>query len=162
MPTFNPLDRLRPDVIKEEHSMPDERKARILVITDRTAATPELLTAIRTRADRGPAQFRVVVPNPAAAELHLLHPERHDKADEAEQVLLLALPEIEEAAGSHVIGSVSIRHDPMDAIEEILFSEPIDEIILSVVSHGVARWLHQDLQHRLAHFKLPITTAENA
>lgn len=142
--------------------MPDERRVRVLVITDRTAATPELTAAIRARAERGPTQFRVVVPNPAPAELHLLHPQRHDKADEAEQALLQALPAIQEAAGSHVIGSVSIRHDPMDAIEELLFSEPIDEIILSVVSHGVARWLHQDLQHRLEHFGLPITTAERS
>ena len=66
-------------------------------------------------------------------------------------------PAVEEAAGGHVIGSVSVRHDPMDAIEETLFSEPIDEIILSVVSHGLATWLHQDLQHRLKHFGLPIT-----
>ena len=139
--------------------MLNDRTVRVLVITDRTAATPELITAIRQRSERGPAQFRVVVPNPAVAELHLLHPQRHDKAAEAEKVLRQALPAIDEAAGSHVIGSVSIRHDPMDAIEEILFSEPIDEIILSVVGHGVARWLHQDLQHRLEHFGLPITTA---
>ena len=140
--------------------MPEERKARVLVVTDKTAATPELLTAIRARAERGSAQFRVVVPNPASAELHLLHPERHQKADDAERVLLEALPAIQEAAGGHVIGSVSIRRDPMDAIEEILHSEPIEEIILSVVSHGFGRWLHQDLPHRLQHFGLPVTTVE--
>lgn len=140
--------------------MPHERKARVLVITDRTAATPELLTAIRIRAERGPAQFRLVVPNPARAEIHLLHPHRHEKADEAEVVLLEAMPAIEAAAGGHVIGSVSIRHDPMDAIEEILFSEPIDEIILSVVSDGGDRWLHEDLLHRLQHFGLPLTSTQ--
>ena len=139
-----------------------ERKARILVIADKTAATPPLLAAIRSRRERGPAQFRVVVPNPAAAELHLLHPERHHRAEEAELVLLHALPAIEDAAGGRVIGSVSIRHDPMDAIEEILFSEPVDEIILSVVGHGLSRWLHQDLQHRLQHFGLPVTTVEGS
>jgi len=138
--------------------MPGERRARVLVITDRTAATPELVAAIRARAERGPAQFRLVVPNPARAEFHLLHPQRHDKADEAELVLLEALPDIEAAAGGHVIGSVSVRHDPMDAIEEILFSEPIDEIILSVVGSGKDRWLHQDLRHRLQHFGLPVTS----
>lgn len=75
-------------------------------------------------------------------------------------MLLEALPEIQDAAGSHVIGSVSIRHDPMDAVEEILFSEPVDEIILSVVGHGLSRWLHQGLEHRLEHFGLPITSIE--
>lgn len=138
--------------------MEPSHPARVLIVSDHTAATPALIEAVRERASRGGAQFRLIVPNPAAAELHPLHPERHDKAAEAEVVLRQALPELEAAAGSPVIGSVSIRHDPMDAIEETLFNEPIDEIILSVVPHGLARWLHVDLGHRLQHFGLPVTT----
>ena len=79
------------------------------------------------------------MPNPARAELHLLHPERHDKAEEAEQVLRAMLPDLEQAAGGRVIGSVSVRHDPMDAIEETLFTEPIDEIILDVHDRAPGR-----------------------
>lgn len=56
-----------------------------------------------------------------------------------------------------MIGSVSVRSDPMDAIEETLFSEPIDEIMLSVASHGLATRLQQDLPHRLKQFGLPVT-----
>ncbi len=138
--------------------MESSQPARILVITDHAAPTPSLLSAIRTRAELGPAQFRVVVPNPAPAEWHLMHPERHDKAAEAELVLAEALPAIEEAAGGSVIGSVSIRHDPMDAIEETLQNEPLDEIILSHVPHGVERWLHIDFSKRVAHLGLPVTT----
>jgi hypothetical protein len=132
--------------------------ARILVIAERSAVTPELLKAIRARAERGQVQFRVVVPNPAAAEVHLLHPERHEKAAEAEHALREALPALEEAAGSKVIGSVSVRHDAMDVVEDVLYNEPIDEIILSVTTHSIARWLHQDLQQRLHHYGLPVTT----
>jgi hypothetical protein len=137
--------------------MSDIRTVRILVVSDKAAPTPELLAAIRHRAEEGEAQFRLVVLNPARAELHLLHPERHDKATEAEHVLLKALEDFQLAAGGPVIGSVSVRHDPMDAIEETIFSEPIDEIMLSVPVHGVAARLHQDLQHRLKHFGLPVT-----
>jgi hypothetical protein len=97
------------------------------------------------------------VPNPARAELHLLHPERHDKAAEAEQVLRQAQVLLERAAGGPVIGTVSVRNDPMDAIEETIFTEPVDEIILSVAPHGLSTMLHQDLAHRLGHFGLPIT-----
>ena len=125
---------------------------------EETAVTPDLLETIRTRASQGATQFRIVVPNPAAAEAHLLHPERHAKAAEAELTLRAALPQIEAAAGSEVIGTVSVRHDPMDAIEDVLFNEPIDEIILSVTTHTIAGWLHQDLQSRLKHFGLPVTT----
>jgi hypothetical protein len=135
---------------------------RILVVTDQPDPSPGLKAAISTRAQAGDVQFRVVVLNPAKAELHLLHPERHDKALEAEEVLRKALPEIERCAGHPVIGSVSVRHDPMDAIEETLFSEPVDEIILAVPPHGVSTWLHQDLPHRLAHFGLPITVVPHA
>lgn len=138
------------------------RPARVLVVSDRTAVTPALLAAIRDRAARGPAQFRLVVTNPARAEAHPLHPERHDKAAEAERVLRAAMPDIERAAGGHVIATVSIRHDPMDAVEEVVFGEPIDEIVVAVAPHGVSHWLHQDLADRLAHLGLPVTTVREA
>ena len=93
------------------------KPARVLVLAGRTAANPALLDAIRDRADRGPAQFRLVVPNPAPAEWHPMHPERRDKAAEAERALTDALPDIEQAAGGPVIASVSIRHDPMDVVD---------------------------------------------
>jgi hypothetical protein len=133
------------------------RRTRILVLTDHANPSDALLEAISARAAAGAVQFRVVVPNPARAELHLLHPERHDKAREAEQVLHQAHPLLERAAGDRVIGTVSVRSDPMDAIEETVFSEPIDEIMLSVAPQGLSTWLHQDLEHRLQHLGLPVT-----
>ncbi|MCW2544890.1 MAG: hypothetical protein JWM40_2442 [Frankiales bacterium] len=137
--------------------MPD-RPTRVLVVTDHSDATPELLEAVRARAQQGPAQFRLLVPNPARAEVHLRHPERHEKAEAAEQVLNDALPAFREAAGNDVLGSVSIRHDPFDAIEETLHDEPIDEFIIAIAPHGLSKVLHQDLVHRLAHFGLPVTS----
>ena len=64
-------------------------------------------------------------------------------------MLRQAQPMLERAAGGPVIGSVSVRNDPMDAVEETIFSEPIDEIMLSVAPHGLSTRLHQDLPHRL-------------
>jgi hypothetical protein len=138
--------------------MDPTRPTRVLVVTDHLASSVELLEAIRERTGRGPAQFRLLVPNPAHAEAHLLHPERHDKAAEAELFLMHELPRFEEAAGGRVIGSVSIRHDPYDAIEELMFSEPVEEIMLTVAPHQLSRRLHQDLPHRLAHFGVPVST----
>lgn len=135
-----------------------DRPARVLVITDHSEATPDLLAAIRARAAQGPALFRVLVPNPARAEAHLHHLERHEKAEAAEQVLHNALPAFRDAAGSPVLGSVSIRHDPFDAIEETLRDEPIDEFIVAIAPHGLSKMLHQDLVHRLAHFGLPVSS----
>jgi hypothetical protein len=129
---------------------------RILVVTDHTPPSEALRSEIRRRAAADDVQFRLVVLNPARAEIHLLHPERHVKAAEAEQSLLAMLPELGVEAGSPVIGSVSVRHDPMDAIEETVFSEPIDEILLAVTEGHLAVRLHQDLPHRLAHLELPV------
>jgi len=129
---------------------------RVLVVTDAAEPTPSLTDAIRHRAETHDAQFRLVVLNPARAEVHLLHPERHEKATEAEGVLRAALPTLADAAGAAVIGSVSVRHDPMDAIEETLFSEPVDEILVDVPTHRLASLLHQDLEHRLAHLGIPV------
>jgi len=137
--------------------MPEERPLRILVVTDHAEPTPELREAIRHRAETGDVQFRLTVLNPARAEVHLLHPERHDRAAEAEQTLRAALPQLEQAAGGTVVGSVSVRHDPMDAIEETIYNEPVDEIMLAIPGHHVSTWLHQDLPHRLKHFNLPVT-----
>jgi hypothetical protein len=130
--------------------------ARVLVVTDHILPTTDLVETMRRRAAGGRVQFRLVVLNPAHAELHLLHPNRRVKAAEAEVALRGALPVLEEAAGSHVIASVSVRHDPMDAIEETLFSEPVDEILISVPQNHLAQRLHQDLPHRLHHYGLPI------
>jgi hypothetical protein len=141
---------------------PDATKpARVLIVTDRTAATPALLEAVRERVKRGPAEFRVLVPNPAPAEWHPFHPERRDNVEAAERVLLRALPRIQDAADGAVRGRVSVRHDPMAAVEEMLHDEPFDEIMVSVVPHAVERWLHLDLAHRLSHLGLPVTSVED-
>ena len=135
----------------------NQTPARVFVVTDRSAVTESLLAAVADRASRGPAQFRVLVPNPAPVEWHRLHPRRRDKVDEAERALIAALPRIQDAVNDAVRGRVSIRHDPMDAVEEMLHDEPFDEIILSVAQHALERWLHVDLARRLAHLGLRVT-----
>jgi len=132
--------------------------AHVLVVSDRPAATPALLDAIHGRAARGPAWFQLLVPNPAAAEWHPGHPERHERVEQAERELTRALPLFEAAAGRPVEGSVAARHDPMEAIEEALQAGSYDEIILSSVPHRLSSWLHVDLPHRVAHLGLPVTT----
>jgi hypothetical protein len=135
--------------------------ARVLVLTDHIAPTADLVDAVRRRVAAGHVQLRLVVLNPARAEFHLLHPERRVKATEAEHALREAVPTLEEAVGGHVIASVSVRHDPMDAIEEMLFSEPVDEILLCVPQHRLAARLHQDLPHRLRHYGLPVAVVRS-
>jgi uncharacterized membrane-anchored protein len=134
-----------------------ETPAEILVVAHKTAATPALLESIRSRVARGPARFHLLVPNPAE-HAELTEAERRQKHLEGEHVLALALPLIEEAAGGAATGSVSFRHDPMDAIEETLQAGSFHEIILSTLPRSVSSWLHVDLPHRVSHVGLPVTT----
>jgi len=129
----------------------------VLVVAHKTAATPALLDAIRDRAGRSATSFHLLVPNPAE-HAELTENERRHRHTEGEHVLALALPLIDDAAGSHADGSVSTRHDPMDAIEEALDGADFQEIILSTLPASVSRWLHADLPHRVAHLGLPLTT----
>lgn len=134
-----------------------QSSAHVLVVADKTAATPALLAALRERAARGPARFHLLVPNPDLASWRPSEVQ-HPHLTHGEQVLALALPLMEEATSSSVYGSVSSRHDPMDAIEEALSDGKFDEIILSTLPHSVSRWLHVDLPRRVAHLGLPLTT----
>jgi uncharacterized membrane-anchored protein len=134
-----------------------QARANVLVVAHRTAATPALLEAIRARAAEGPAGFHLLVPNPAE-HAEVTAAERQKAHTEGEHVLALALPLIDQAAGEHATGSVSIRHDPMDAIEETLQGGDFHEIILSTLPRSVSRWLHVDLPSRIAHLGVPLTT----
>jgi len=131
--------------------------ASVLIVAGWTAATPALLEAVRARAARGRARFHLLVPNPSE-HAEITDGERKRHHEEGERVLALALPLIEEAAGAPADGSVSIRHDPMDAIEETLHEGDFQEIIVATLPHGVSRWLHVDLPHRVSHLGLPVTT----
>jgi hypothetical protein len=129
-----------------------------LVLTDHVATTPRLLDAIRARAARRPAEFHLLVPNPARAEWHLTEPQRDVKVAEAELALATALALIEAAAGHSAHGTVSVRHDPVDAIEEFLQNEPFDEIILAIAPDDVEGPRDIDLPRRLAHFGILVAT----
>ena len=131
--------------------------ADVLVVAHKTAASPTLLAAIRERAARGSARFHLLVPNPAE-HAELTESERQQRHLDGEHVLAFALPLIDEAAGGPVGGSVSHRHDPMDAIEETLQGGDFHEIIVSTLPRSVSRWLHANLPSRVAHHGLPVTT----
>ena len=131
--------------------------AQVLVVANQTASGHALLDAIRARAAYGPATFHLLIPNPSA-HAKLADHERDAHLAQGEKVLELALPLIDQAAGTQAAGSVSIRHDPMDAIEETLREGDFHEVIVSTLPHGLSRWLHTDLPSRVAHLGLPVTT----
>jgi hypothetical protein len=129
-------------------------EARVLIVANKTAATPSLLDAVRERAAAGPARFFLLVPNPD----HLVFDRNSRDIRMGEQVLALALPLLEEAAGSEVDGRVASSPNAYDDIVEELESNEYDEVILSTLPTHVSHWLHLDLPKRVAHLGYPVTT----
>jgi hypothetical protein len=133
-----------------------DQPARVLVVANRTAATPALIAAVKERAERGPARFMLLVPNTSSGVERFADPEDHAET-EAQNTLELALPLLEEAAGSEVTGMVGAP-EPMDAIQDAVNLHGFDEIILSTLPKRVSRWLHLDLPSKLNVLGLPVTT----
>jgi hypothetical protein len=133
-----------------------DQPARVLVVANRTAATPALIAAVRERAERGPARFTLLVPNPVSGFERIADPEDHGES-EAHGTLELALPLLEEASGSEVTGMVGCS-DPLDAIQDAVNLHDFDEIILSTLPQKVSKWLKLDLPSKVSGLGLPLTT----
>jgi hypothetical protein len=129
---------------------------RVLVVAHRTAATPALIEAVRERAARGPATFTLLVPNPAHGLHRLVDPEDQE-VNEAQTVLDLALPLLEEAAGGHVEGMIGDA-EPLNAIQDAVNLNGFNEIIISTLPKRVSKWLHIDLPSKANGLGLPVTT----
>jgi hypothetical protein len=136
--------------------MESSAQARVLVVAHKTAATPALLDAVRARAAEGSARFTLLVPNAAHGLHRLVDPEDHESS-EVDQVLALALPLLEEAAGAPVEGIIGDA-SPLDAIQDAVNVRGFDEIIVSTLPVRVSRWVKLDLPSKLRGLGLPITT----
>jgi hypothetical protein len=129
---------------------------RVLIVAYKTAATPALLDAVRERAARGPCRFTLVVPA-AAHGLHRVVDPEDTSDDEARDVLELALPLLEDAAGSHVEGLVGASA-PLTAVMDAVNEYGFDEVIVSTLPSRVSRWLKLDLPSKVGGLGLPVTT----
>ena len=136
--------------------MESSTPTRVLVVANRTAATPALLEAVRERAGRGPCTFTLLIPNTAHGLHRVVDPEDQGQ-NEAEETLELALPEIEKAAGGPVEGLVG-DPEPLAAIQDAVNMHGFDEIIISTLPKRFSRWLRLDLPHKAAGLGLPVTT----
>jgi uncharacterized membrane-anchored protein len=132
----------------------EEGEARVLVVTNKTDATPAVVEAVRERAIAGPASFFVLVPNPA----HVAFDRVEKDTSVGEKVLDQALPQLEESAGSEISGRVANSPNAYDDIVEELSRRSYDEIILETFPSHVSHWLHVDLPERVAELGYPLKT----
>lgn len=116
---------------------------RVLVVANRTAATPELLEEIGRRARAGPCEFLLLIPSVG---------ERRDLDWTLEDALRL----LKRAAHAPVEG-MAAEPDALAATERAVDEREIDEIIVSTVPTHLAHWLRRDLAERVEDLGLPVT-----
>ncbi|MBJ7331271.1 MAG: hypothetical protein JHC95_15365 [Solirubrobacteraceae bacterium] len=135
--------------------------ARVLIVAHRTAATPVLLDAIRLRAEEAPCEFTLLVPNVPLA-LRRMEESDVENENEAQVILDLALPLLEDACGAPVTGLVG-DPNPLSAVADAINRHgPFDEVILSTLPRRVSRWLRTSLPSKIAGLGLPVTTVTAA
>jgi|SRR5215211_7388345 len=129
--------------------------ARVLVVANRTAESPELLEALKQRAGRGECDFTLLVPSTPhgiswAADMH-------SGQEEAEEHRSAFLEELRQE-GLNVSDAKVGDSDPLAALSDECNFGDYDEIIVSTLPLHVSKWLKLDLPHKAGHATgLPVT-----
>jgi hypothetical protein len=108
----------------------------LLVVANRTVDSPELLGAIKERAERGPVHATMLVP---AA---------WSERAQAERRMQSAVASLN-AGGVPAEGMLGDA-DPIVAVQEAWDPGRYDEVVVSTLTEGASRWLQIDLPHRVA------------
>jgi hypothetical protein len=109
---------------------------RILIVANRSVATPTVLEEVRRRAQSGACQFALLIPDAADAEV-------------AGWTLRRAVRLFEKAAGAPVQGLVAQSPDPFGAIEAAVRERHFDEILISTLPERGSHWLRHELPRRV-------------
>jgi hypothetical protein len=129
--------------------------ARVLVVAQQTAASPQRLDAIWRRAARGPCSFTLLIPAVAHGLHRVVDPE-DQCCEEAERALALHLPPITAAAGAPVASLIG-SHEPFAAVQDALNLYGFDEVIVSTLPARLSRWLRLDLPHKIESLGVQVT-----
>jgi hypothetical protein len=121
--------------------------ANVLVVASQTAASQQLLDALKARAERSPIRVTLVMP---------AHGPGLSGREAMRQQLESALAAMREAGleADGVIGDNS----PMDAVAECFDPARHDEAIVCTLPGRSSKWLQQDFPHRVARYTgVPVT-----
>jgi hypothetical protein len=130
-------------------------RAQVLVVANRTAESPELLTALQERAARGPCAFTLLVPQTAHGLAWAADPDAgQDEAEEHRQAFIEELRE----EGIDLADAKVGDGDPLAAIQDECNFHDYDEVIVSTLPLKLSKWLRVDLPRKArAATGLPVT-----
>jgi hypothetical protein len=120
-------------------------EARVLVVANRTAESPELLDALRIRTMQGPCQFTLLVPSTPHGLMWAA--DMHGGGEEAERHRQAFVDELREEGlnfGDAKVGDP----DPLAAIQDECNFNDYDELIVSTLPLHVSKWLKVDLPRK--------------
>jgi hypothetical protein len=123
--------------------MESVRATRVLVVANRTAATPWLLREIEQRSQAGPCEFALLVPPTG----------RRDP----DWTLDVALAQVEAAAGQ-AVETVACDRDFIGAVRRALSRQHYDEVLVSTCPPPGPRWLNPAPMRWLDELGVPVTT----
>lgn len=123
--------------------MEPSHPTRILIVANRTAATPVLVDEVGRRARAAPCTFALLIPDA---------PDR--KA--ADWTLDVAIPLLEREAQVKVRGLVG-GPDPFDSVQSAVREGDFDEIIVSTLPKKRSKWLRRNLIRQVQGLGLPVT-----
>src|SRR5215218_3511325 len=121
-------------------------KAKVLVVANRTAESPELLEALRSRAVHGPCEFTLLVPSTPHGIAWAANMQDAGN-EEAEQHRAAFVDELRDE-GLNVAAAKVGDPDPLAAIcDECNFNQ-YDELIVSTLPLKISKWLRVDLPRK--------------
>ena len=131
-------------------------RAQVLVVANRTAESPELLTALQERAARGPCAFTLLVPQTPHGLAWAANTQDAGN-EEAEQHRTAFMEELRRE-GLNVAAAKVGDPDPLAAIQDECNFSAYDELIVSTLPLKISKWLHIDLPSKAhAATGLPVT-----
>ena len=121
----------------------DSPDRRVLIVANRTAATPHLLDAVSRYAREQPTTFTLLLPDASRSEPR-------------DWTLELALPMLERAAGGRVHSITDTTGDPFDAVRTTLAAGAYDRVLISTLPRRISKWLRRDLPKRVEALGVPV------
>lgn len=130
-------------------------KQKILVVANRTADSPQLISELERHAAGSSARFTLLVPAVPrglawAADMKAGWGDAIGRAEAAAERM--------RGSGLDFDGAIVGDPDPFAAVGDVLHAREFDEVIVSTLPRGISRWLRLGLPDRLGRaIELPVT-----